>query len=312
MTADGVIECAITNKLRKKLVYPLYPDRKALKGVVEVTDIKVVDPVAVGDEVRLIRSGDATGVIVEVQPRRNALTRKAAGDKPIRQIIATNVDQMVVVVSAAKPRISWELVDRYLVVAAAAEVSAMIVVTKIDLVAEESLSSELGVYRGLGYVCLPVSAPQRRGVDQVAEQMKGKLSVLAGKSGVGKTTLLNRLESGLGLRVNEVSQSMNKGKHTTTHVEMFPLTIGGAIIDTPGMRELGIYDASTPRQRAEHEDFDIASLMPDLAPHLGQCRFGLSCTHTHEPQCSIKEAVHDESISSRRYESYLRMVNDRK
>jgi ribosome biogenesis GTPase len=320
------IPCSISNSLRKKLIYhtaagckhdasdpagcPKCRPNGAHRSVVKVTDIHEVDPVAIGDSVRFVPDGDR-GVIVEIMPRTNTLIRRAAGARRLKQIIAANVDQVLAVMSAAQPQPSWNLLDRYLAAAEEWEIPALVVITKIDLVDPSTFEAELETYRGLDYPVLLTSAERGDGMPGLMSALGGRVSVVAGKSGVGKTSLLNAVQPELGQRVGEVSRqgpSAGKGKHTTSHVEMFGLDGGGGIVDTPGMREFGLWDSSSERQRQEHEEGDLALLFRDLRPFVGQCRFGLDCSHVHEPRCAIRHAVDAGDVSERRYRSYLRLA----
>jgi ribosome biogenesis GTPase / thiamine phosphate phosphatase len=297
---DGqVIPCSISSKLRKQLIYPIADPGSLRHRVQSVEDIRAVDPIAIGDVVRLQPAGPGRGAIIEVLPRRNSFVRRAAGKKPLTQVIMVNVDQVVAVVSAARPAVSWELMDRYLAAAEKAGVPALIVVTKLDLVDPAELAGELATYLGLNYPVFLTSGITGIGLAELRHALLSRVSIITGKSGVGKTTLLNQLQPGLGLRVNDVSELTGKGKHTTSHLEMFPLDGGGAIVDTPGMREFGLPDVS------RHE---LSFLFRELAPLVGRCRFGLDCSHLHEPGCAIKQAVQEGNVSVRRYESYLRMT----
>jgi ribosome biogenesis GTPase len=206
------------------------------------------------------------------------------------------------------------MLDRYLVSAEAAGLPALVCITKLDLVqepgggADNDIAAEVDVYRRAGYPVVLVSARTGQGLDELRAALRGRISVFLGKSGVGKTSLLNALEPGLGLRVNAVSQVTGKGKHTTTHLEMFPLDLEGtgrteaAIVDTPGVREFGLWDV---------DETDLALFFPELRPYLGHCRFGLDCSHDEEPGCAVRKAVVGGEISPRRYQSYLRLMVDR-
>lgn len=267
-----------------------------------------LDPVAVGDQVRYIKSGEGNGLIVELYPRRNHFSRRSAVPMPTaqphEQVIAANVDQVVPVFAAAEPTPKWNMLDRYLVSAEAAGLPAVIIITKIDLAQDRQgqLDAELievvDEYRRIGYPVLLVSAHRDLGLAGVRQALEGRISVLLGKSGVGKTSLLNALQPGLGLRVNAVNQVTGKGKHTTTNMEMFPLEFGngGSIIDTPGVREFGMW---------LEEDEAIDWLFPEMRPFLGTCRFGLGCAHDQEPDCAIQAAVTAGQIHPRRLQSYL-------
>ncbi len=300
-TPDGSVTCSISSRLRKELIYPI-ADRSSIihHRVQEVRDIRQIDPVAIGDCVRFLYADEgSTGVITEVLPRRNKLARSAAGKKELEQVIAANIDQIVMVFAAARPEPKWNLLDRYLVTAEAAEIPALICLTKLDLIDDGAFEDELSEYQALGYRIIRTSIVDQRGIDDLRDSLRGKTSVLIGKSGVGKTSLLNAVQPGLGLRVGEVSQRLNKGKHTTTQLEMIGLDTGGGIIDTPGMREFEAWQL---------DDGDLALMFPEMRSLVGSCRFGLDCTHTREPGCAIVQAVAQGRVSERRYHSYVRML----
>ncbi len=277
--------------------------RKA-RGVRRVDEIHLVDPVAIGDEVLYVPAGSGQGQIREVMPRRNTLSRsiqdvKRRGEgKPVDQVIVANVDQMVAVFAAAKPRPTWHLLDRYLVGAEASDIPALICITKTDLLNGDDVRREVSVYESLGYPVVLTSAVTGDGVDAVRAALAGKVSVFVGKSGVGKTSLLNALQPGFGLYVREVSESSGKGRHATTHLEMFPLDAGGGVVDTPGMKLF----------EPPEDSMGFAFYFREMRPLLGACRFGADCSHTHEPGCAIKEAVESGRISRRRYESLLKLL----
>lgn len=312
-TAAGLsVPCALSNRLRKTLIYPSAAPTSLPHRVQAVKEIRDLDPVAVGDIVRATDAGDGTGLITDVQPRRSALTRRAAADHGAggrtakegfkTQVIAANVDQIVAVLTAAGPAPKWELLDRYLAAAELAGVDAFICLTKADLLddaqAVDALLDEVSVYRRLGYPVAVVSAEAGCGLAEVRVCLRGRLSVFVGKSGAGKTTLLNALQPGLGLRVKAINAVTGKGKHTTTHLEMFDLDAGGQVVDTPGMREFGL-DRLDPEETAYG--------FRELRPYLGACKFGLDCAHAHEPGCAVKAAVAAGAVSERRYRSYLRL-----
>ena len=261
------------------------------------------DPVAIGDVVQFIQASQSTGLIVEVLPRRNQLARRTAvpmpSARPFEQVIVANVDRVIPVFSAANPAPRWNLLDRYLVSAESASLPAFICITKMDLAdAGDELWDAIEEYREIGYpVCL-TSAVTGEGLDEIKESLQGRISVFLGKSGVGKSSLLNALDPGLNLRVNEVNRKSGKGVHTTTNPEMLPLIFGGAVVDTPGVREFGLWDAN-PEELELH--------FPEMRRFLGRCRFGLDCRHNEEPGCAIRQAVTAGRISPRRYQNYLRL-----
>lgn len=265
-----------------------------------------LETLTVGDEVAIRTSGQAEGIILKMLPRRNQLSRRSAVPMPsahaFEQVVAANLDQVIPVFSAAQPEPKWGMLDRYLVSAEAAEIPAVVCITKIDLIRnlpeEESLLNMVESYRRIGYPIALVSAHTGEGIPEFLRLIAGKKSAFLGKSGVGKTTLLNHIQPDLGLRVNEVSQATGKGLHTTTHLEMFPLEIGGAVVDTPGVREFGLWDVQPE---------ELPWLFPEMRSEIGKCRFGLNCSHVDEPGCSIREAVMRGEISPYRYHSFLRL-----
>jgi ribosome biogenesis GTPase len=308
---DGrIVQCSISSKLRKNLEYwwDVSQSPGMHKRVKQVHDIREVDPVAIGDHVRFVGAPDDAqshcadeGMIVEVLPRRNAFSRPAAGRKPIEQVIVANVDQVMPVFAAREPTPKWRQLDRYIAAAELAGVPSIICINKIDLAqAEDSIDEIAAMYGHVGYRVLLTSATTGEGIDAFAEALRGRVTALTGRSGVGKTSLLNAMQPELGLRVGQVSQATGKGRHTTSQLEMFPLAGGGAIVDTPGMREFEI--------RHEPAGGGLASLFVEMRPYIGQCRFGLGCEHWHEPDCAIKEATEAGEIAQMRYDSYVHIL----
>jgi ribosome biogenesis GTPase / thiamine phosphate phosphatase len=222
------LPCSISSSLRKQLIYPMADPSSLHHRVQKVEEIDVVDPVAVGDTVAFLEAGDGTGVIHEVLPRRSKLSRKAPGFVPLEQVMVANVDQAVVVFAAAKPDPRWGLLDRYLVTTESSDLPALIVITKMDLLDADDLE-DLEIYRQIGYPVLLTSTVDGRGLAEVKAALAGKISIFMGKSGVGKSSLLNAVQPGLGLKVSAVGKGeVGKGKHTTTHLEMFPWMGAGA------------------------------------------------------------------------------------
>lgn len=303
---NTIITCVPSAKLWKELEEQL---QKGSGRVVTAVQEKHMDPIAIGDRVSFLPTDGDGGMILDILPRRNYLARGSAKPMPsahnFEQVIAANLDQVIPVFAAANPTPRWHLLDRILVTAESYEIPSTIVITKADLVMETRKEKELQEaierYRQIGYPILLTSAQTGEGVEALSQALRGKTSVLVGKSGVGKTTLLNRLEPGLGLRVKAVNTATGKGRHTTSHLEMFPLAMGGSIIDTPGVREFSIFGL---------EPHDIACFFPDIAPYIGRCQFGMSCQHNDEPGCAVKAAVMEGKISPHRYQSYLQMKGD--
>jgi ribosome biogenesis GTPase len=296
------IDCSLSSLIHKQLIFPTADPTSVRHAVQEVREIDHVDPLAIGDRVRYVDAGGGRGLITEILPRDSKLSRPAPvpGRRVFEQVIVSNADQIVPVFSAANPTPKWGLLDRYLVSAEASGLPALIVINKLDLAWKNpELDAEIEIYRRIGYPVLLASALTGEGVEELRQTLQGKLSVFIGKSGVGKTSLLNAIQPGLGLRVKAVSNGeVGKGRHTTTHLEMFELDFGGALVDTPGMREFGLWDITTE---------ELADLFPEMAEYVGQCKFGLSCRHDREPGCAIRKAVMAGAVSPYRYQSYMRL-----
>ncbi len=254
---------------------------------------------AVGDWVEVRPLEADSGLIVRVLPRKNRFARRAAGPKPIEQVIAANLDLAVIVFAAAAPKPRWTMLDRYLVESHAAGIPPLICITKLDLVDRRAIEDELDPYRSAGYPVVFTSAETGEGIEEIRERLAGKISLLAGKSGVGKSSLINALLGSQMIRVAEVSRQTGKGRHTTTECRIQWLPGGGGLVDTPGAREFGLWEIAVE---------EIAGHFPDMREWLGSCRFGAGCTHSHEPDCGVKIAVREGRIDPRRYRSYLRLI----
>jgi ribosome biogenesis GTPase / thiamine phosphate phosphatase len=295
-------DCELSSLLHKQLIYPTADPTSLRRKVQAVHEIEHVDPVAIGDRVRFKDAGDGRGMITEILPRLSKLSRPAAvpGQRVFEQVIVSNADLVLPVFAATNPPPKWGLLDRYLVTAEAAELPVLIVITKLDLAnGDHKLNSDLETYRRVGYPIHKVSSVTGEGIEELKEFLRGKASVLIGKSGVGKTSLLNAIQPGLGLRVKDVGRGeLGKGRHTTTHLEMFKLDFGGALVDTPGMREFGLWNIPGD---------ELAYLFPEMAGYVGQCKFGMSCRHDREPGCAIRRAVMDGNVSPHRYKSYMNL-----
>ena len=246
------------------------------------------------------RSGDrpqqsmGEGVIERVEPRRSVVSRTSRGRQ---HVLVANIDQLVIVTSAAEPRLKPNLIDRLLVTAEKGGIRPIICINKIDLVEPADLMPLVGVYAQLGYDVLLVSARTGLGVDRLREYLRGSQSVVTGQSGVGKSSLLNVVEPGLDRRVQTVSGETQKGRHTTTTAELVPLSFGGYVVDTPGIRQFQLWDVIPE---------EVAGFYRELRPYVSRCRFP-DCTHTHEDDCAVKDAVADGWIDARRYESYVQI-----
>lgn len=301
-TETEQVMCSASSRLRKNLMYsPADLSSVKHKSVQAVKDIGEVDPIAIGDYVRFVDAGNGEGQIQEVLPRRSRLSRPDVGDKPLEHVIVANLDQMVVVFAAARPEPRWNLLDRYIAAAESLDLDTLIVITKMDIGDRDEIDEVMDVYRNLGYRVVLTASETGEGLNLLRDELTGKLSAFVGKSGVGKSSLLNALEPGLHVKTGSVSHGKTgKGKQTTTHMEMYPLGFGGHIVDTPGIRVFGIW---------ELDGSDIALAFREMRPFVGQCGFGLSCTHEHEPRCLIRAAVENGEIHPRRYESYLRILH---
>ena len=281
-TPAGALVCRLRGRLRKERLD---------------TDI-----VAVGDRVVVEPAGDGTGLIVEVLPRTRVLSRRAPPAHPddrrqVEQVIVANPDQAVFVFACAQPAPHLRMLDRLLVAAEAASLPALICANKVDLVTLEEAQALFGLYATIGYEVLYTSAKTGVGVDALRQRLTGKLSVLSGPSGVGKTSLLNAMQPGLGLQVREVSQATTKGRHTTVVPELVPIAGGGYVADTPGLRAMALWDI---------EPGELEAYFPDIRPFVAECEFS-DCTHTHEPGCAVRAAVARGQIHPARYESLLRL-----
>jgi len=251
---------------------------------------------ALGDKVRVTVFADGSGVIEEVEKRKRAIVRldpRPQGN--YQQVLLANPDQAVFVFACAHPDPRLKMLDRYLVIAEKQNVPAVIVANKIDLV--DDPQKIFGVYESIGYRVLYTSTKQNAGLEELQNILTGKVSALAGPSGVGKSSLLNSIQPGLGLAVNEISSAMNKGKHTTVTRQMFPVKGGGYVADTPGWKSLALWDT---------EPEEIDGYFPELRELVQHCQFN-DCTHTHEPGCAVRAALIEGKIHPERYESYLRL-----
>jgi ribosome biogenesis GTPase len=294
------LDCELSSCFHKELIY--FKSAALSRKVQAVREIEGADPLAIGDHVRYLDAGPGRGLITEILPRRSRLSRPlpVPGARVFEQVIVANADQVLPVFAAANPTPKWGLLDRYLVTAEAAGLPARVIITKMDLAHKnDSLEKDLEVYRRIGYPIHLVCSETGEGIEELKQILSGCTSILIGKSGVGKTSLMNAIQPGLGLRVKAVSTGgVGKGRHTTSHLEMFELEFGGQLVDTPGMREFGLWDIAPE---------DLASLFPEMAALIGSCKFGLGCVHDTEPGCEVRKAVMDERISPYRYKSYLRL-----
>lgn len=266
-------------------------------------DRQAADLAVIGDRVAVAPLPDGSGMIERVEPRRSKFSRRQPGPRGSwrEDLLVANVDQVIVVFACADPPPHVRLIDRFLVVAEANEVDAVLVANKVDLVGEPAARHVFGPYEDIGYAVEYVSARAGIGVDRLRDRLAGRVSVVTGPSGVGKSTLLNAVQPGLHLATGEVSEALHKGRHTTVSAELIEVhgPAGGWVADTPGLRELGLF-AIPPE--------DLAWCFPEMRPFLGGCAFR-DCSHLHEPRCAVRAAVQGGEVSEARYDSYRRLYS---
>lgn len=277
-----------------------------LKGKFKQEELKLTNPIAVGDWVELaIEEGQETGVIFDIHPRENYVIRKSTRKQHFSHIIASNLDQAILIITMKSPRTSLGFIDRFLVSTESFRIPAILVINKVDLISKEKdqewLQDIHEIYEPLGYQVLEISAIQDTDLtEKFLPLIQGKSSLIAGHSGVGKSTLLNKLAPGASQQTKEVSNFSSKGVHTTTFAELFELPGGGDLIDTPGIKEFGILDV---------EEFELSHYFPEMRKYLGQCKYH-NCRHINEPGCVILEKLEAGYIHPYRYESYLNILSE--
>lgn len=275
-----------------------------IKGNLRLKGFRCTNPVAVGDIVNIEQRNDGTAFILSIEERRNYIIRRASNLSKEFQIIASNIDQAVLVVTLVNPVTNTTFIDRFLATAMAYNVPAVIAINKIDLLQDEEdkqlLEDVATLYRVIGYEVITLSTLTGEGLDDLRLSLNGKTSLLSGNSGVGKSSIINHLIPDANLRVGDVSQTHHTGMHTTTFSEMLDLPGGGCIIDTPGVKGFGTIDFKRE---------EVAHYFPEIFKESEGCRFG-NCTHTHEPGCAVLKAVEKHYISESRYNSYLSIITD--
>jgi ribosome biogenesis GTPase / thiamine phosphate phosphatase len=274
-----------------------------LKGKFKIKGLKVTNPIAVGDKVlfEVEDQTENTGIILDIEPRENYIVRQSVHKTAHAHMLAANVDQAILVATLYFPRTSLGFIDRFLVTAESFRIPVVLIFNKQDLLSPEMLDFQnelMQLYEDLGYRCLTTNALGNEGVDEVRALLKNKVSVLSGHSGVGKSSLINAIAPDLDLRTKNVSTFANKGVHTTTFAEMFELEADTYIVDSPGIKELGL---------ADMEPGEISHYFPEMRDLLNQCKYN-NCLHINEPGCAVKEAVAEGSIAMSRFDSYLSMV----
>ncbi len=282
---DQIIECIIRGKFREK-------------------DIRFTNPVAVGDHVRIeLEKGQPGGIITEVLDRKNYILRKSSNLSKQSQILASNIDQLFLMITIILPETANEFIDRFLITAEAYRIPAFLIINKTDIYSESDLQKMQEIillYSGIGYECFSLSVKENKGIDVLTEKMKGKISLVAGNSGVGKTSLINHLNPELKLKTEEISDYHKQGKHITTFPEMHRMPFDGFIIDSPGLRGFGVVDM---------ERNEIYHFFPEIFRQSEHCRF-YNCLHLDEPGCAVRTAVENGKISYSRYRSYLNIIED--
>jgi ribosome biogenesis GTPase / thiamine phosphate phosphatase len=275
-----------------------------LKGNFRIKGIKTTNPVAVGDRVVFKYLPDKqSGFITKILNRRNYIIRRATNLSKISHIIAANIDQVLLVVCLAKPRTSTGFIDRFLVTAEAYHIPAIIVFNKLDIYDDKlKLKHDeiVKIYEKASYNCLGISVYENYHIEQLKELLKDKINLFAGHSGVGKSALINAIIPGLNLKTKEISAYHEKGQHATTFTEMYQLSFGGFIIDTPGVKEFGLLD---------FKNTEISERFPEMRKIMMNCRFN-NCTHIHEPGCVVLKALKNGEISQSRYNNYISIFND--
>ncbi len=273
-----------------------------LPGRFRLSEKEVTNPIAVGDWVDITLNDDGSGSIETIHERENYITRQATHGKRGEQILVSNLDQACVVQSIKKPRLKEGFLDRFLVTCEAYEVPPLIILNKIDLAksgGQQYASDLCALYTQLGYRFIITSMHDEESIHQLQESLKDKTSAFIGPSGVGKTSLINTMDPSYDLKVTKVSDSSNKGKHTTTFARLIPLSFGGYIADTPGIREFGLVNI---------EPWELSLFFPDMLEPRQRCQF-TNCTHAHEPKCGVIEAFENGDIAASRYNSYLNMLD---
>lgn len=274
-----------------------------IKGKFRIKGIKTTNPLAVGDVVTLKENLPNDFVVTEIEDRKNYIIRKSINLSKQAHIIAANLDQAILIVTLAQPTTSTGFIDRFLITAEAYHIPTLLVFNKIDVYTKEEkkqLDYLSAVYSKIGYTCLSISVEQKINIDSLLSFMKGKTSLLSGHSGVGKTSLLNLLEPNLSLKTSKISDAHKMGKHTTTFAEMHPLSFGGYVVDTPGIKAFGLIDFD--KNELSHYFLEMRAL-------LHQCKFN-NCKHINEPNCAIKNAVEKNEIATFRYKNYISIFNN--
>ena len=275
-----------------------------IKGNFRLKGIRSTNPIAVGDRVQIAVNSEGTAFITEIEDRKNYIIRRASNLSKQSHIIAANLDLCMLVVTVNYPETSTIFIDRFLASAEAYRVPVALVFNKTDLYSEDELrylDGLINLYTHIGYPCFRISALNEEGIQEIKDELKGKITLFSGHSGVGKSTLINAILPEAKLKTGEISTAHNKGMHTTTFSEMFPVEGDGYIIDTPGIKGFGTFDM---------KDEEVGHYFKEIFEFSANCKYG-NCTHRHEPGCAVREAVANHYISESRYTSYLNILEDR-
>lgn len=275
-----------------------------IKGNFRLKGIRSTNPIAVGDRVQIALNAEGTAFITEIEDRKNYIIRRASNLSKQSHIIAANLDQCLLIVTVNYPETSTIFIDRFLASAEAYRVPVSLVFNKTDRYTEDEqryLEALIHLYTHIGYPCYRVSALHQSGLQELKDSLAGKVTLFSGHSGVGKSTLINAILPGQQLKTGEISEYHNKGMHTTTFSEMFPVEGNGYIIDTPGIKGFGTFDM---------KDEEVGHYFKEIFEMSAQCKYG-NCTHRHEPGCAVREAVENHYISESRYTSYLNILEDK-
>jgi ribosome biogenesis GTPase len=274
-----------------------------IKGKFRLKGIKTTSPVTVGDFVMIELEDDGNGIINEIEQRKNYIIRRSVNLSKRTHIIAANIDLAFLMITIREPKTYANFIDRFLISAEAYNIPTTLIFNKIDLHSEQDdkeMEELISIYSKIGYHCIKTSVDENINIEEVKAEMKGKTSVFSGNSGVGKSSLINLIDNDLNIKTNDISDTHSQGRHTTTFAEMHLLKFGGYIIDTPGIKGLGIVDIGKE---------EIHHYFPEMRDMMNECKFN-NCVHVNEPKCAIKDAVENGSISESRYNNYLNLYNE--
>lgn len=275
-----------------------------IKGNFRLKGIRSTNPVAVGDRVQIVENREGTAFITEIDDRKNYIIRRASNLSKQSHILAANLDLCMLVVTVSHPETSTTFIDRFLASAEAYRIPVRLIFNKIDACGEDDLhylNALVYLYESIGYPCYKVSALKGIGIENIKDALKGNITLFAGNSGVGKSTLVNTILPAANARTGEISAAHDKGMHTTTFSEMYPVDGEGYIIDTPGIKGFGTFDM---------EEEEIGHYFPEIFRESAHCKYN-NCTHRQEPGCAVIKAVEEQRISQSRYTSYLSMLEDK-